>query len=72
MTNKTTPAATGRVLDELWRERVAALVEGNYDRSTRSTTSSKRHGRPTPPGSRFSSVSSFTKWMWKAHRMIAR
>jgi hypothetical protein len=33
MTGETTPATTGADLAGLWRERVAALVEGNYDRS---------------------------------------
>jgi hypothetical protein len=72
MTNKTTPPATGGDLAELWRERVAALVEVTTIALTRSTISSGWHGRPTPPGSRFRSVSCFSKWMWKTHRMIAR
>jgi hypothetical protein len=72
MTNQTTPAATGGDLAELWRERVAALVEGNYDRSYE-IDDLIRAARPTDPaGSRFSSVSCFSKWMWKTHRMIAR
>ena len=48
MINKTRPAATGGVLDELWRERVAALVEGNYDRSYE-IDDLIRAARPTDP-----------------------
>ena len=48
MTNKTTRAATGGDLAELWRERVAALVEGNYDRSYE-IDDLIRAARPTDP-----------------------
>jgi hypothetical protein len=48
MTNKTTPPATGGDLAELWRERVAALVEGNYDRSYE-IDDLIRAARPTDP-----------------------
>jgi hypothetical protein len=48
MTDKTTPAATGGDLAELWRERVAALVEGNYDR-TYEIDDLIRAARPTDP-----------------------
>jgi hypothetical protein len=48
MTNKTISAATGGDLAELWRERVAALIEGNYDRSYE-IDDLIRAARPTDP-----------------------
>jgi hypothetical protein len=48
MTSEIAPAATGGDLAELWRERVAALVEGNYDRSYE-IDDIIRAARPTDP-----------------------
>jgi hypothetical protein len=48
MTSEIAPAATGGDLAELWRERVAALVESNYDRSYE-IDDIIRAARPTDP-----------------------